>query len=81
MENSFKYVFVETSSWFIGPFNTSLSFSDRRAIAGSMVINSPNYSDGQVDFWGNTPSTFTDWSFVVFSSTDRDMAIVCAEVY
>ncbi|KAF8810531.1 kinase-like protein [Phlegmacium glaucopus] len=80
--NSFKYVFVETtSSWFIGSCHSSLSFSsDGTAIAGSTAMNSPNYSNGQVRFWetatGAATSTFNNWSSVAFSPTDPDMAIV-----
>ncbi|KAF8810516.1 WD40 repeat-like protein [Phlegmacium glaucopus] len=83
MENSFKYVFVQTKpSWFIGSYRSSLSFSsDGTTIAGSLAaMNNPNYSNDQVKFWetatGATTSTFDNWSFVVFSPTDPDMGII-----
>ncbi|KAF8803166.1 hypothetical protein BYT27DRAFT_7196038 [Phlegmacium glaucopus] len=82
MENSFKYVFVETkSSWFIGSSHSSLSFSsDGTTIAGTMAVNSPYCRNGRVYFWetatGAVISLINDWSSVVFSPTNPDMAIV-----
>jgi len=80
MEKSFKHVFVETkNNWSIGLSHHSLSFSsDGTTIAGAMPVNSPNYSNGQVQFWdtatGAATSSFNDWSFVLFSPTDPDIA-------
>ncbi|KAF8810525.1 kinase-like protein [Phlegmacium glaucopus] len=82
MANSFKYVFVETKpSWFIGSSHASLSFSsDGTTIGGSMPENSPNYSNGKVQFWDTATaaptSSFNDCSLVVFSPTDPDMAAI-----
>jgi len=45
-----------------------------------MPVNSPNYSNGQIQFWdtatGAATSSFNDWSFVVFSPTDPDIATI-----
>ncbi|KAF8810899.1 kinase-like protein [Phlegmacium glaucopus] len=81
MENSFRYVFIETKSWFMGPSHSSLSFSsDGTTIAGSMPVNSPNYIKGKVQFWdtatGAPTSSFNDCTFVVFSPTDPDMTAI-----
>ncbi|KAF8802856.1 kinase-like protein [Phlegmacium glaucopus] len=82
MEISSKSVFIEEKpSWFIGSSHYSLSFSsDGTIIAGTMAVNSPNYSNGKVQFWetatGAATSSFDDWSFVVFSPTGPDMAAV-----
>ena len=45
-----------------------------------MPVNSPNYTNGQIQFWdtatGAATSSFNDWSFVVFSPTDPDIATI-----
>jgi len=80
MEKSFKHVFVKTkSNWSIGSSYYSLSFSsDGTTIAGAKAMNSPNYSNGQVQFWdtatGTATSSFRDSSSVLFSPTDPDTA-------
>jgi hypothetical protein len=74
-------IFVETkSSWFIGSSHHYLSFSsDGTTIAGT--TKAPNSPDqGQVQFWetatGATTSSFERSSFVVFSPTDPDIAVL-----
>ena len=45
-----------------------------------MPVNRQNYSNGQVQFWdtatGAATSLFKDWSFVLFSPTDPDIATI-----
>ena len=45
-----------------------------------MARNSPNYSNGKVEFWktatGTVTSSFNDWSFVLFSPTNPHMAVI-----
>jgi len=85
MINSFKYVFVETtSSWFIGSSHHFLSFSsDGTAIAGTKKADMSKGFDSsywldEVQFWetatGAVTSSFTCSSFVVFSPTDPNIA-------
>ena len=85
MINSFKFIFVETtSSWFIGSSHHFLSFSsDGTAIAGTKKGDMSNeferfYWQDEVQFWetatGAATSSFTCSSFVVFSPTDPNIA-------
>ena len=90
MTNFFKYVFVETKfSWSIGSSFHSLSFSlDGTTVAGrtlTKAANSSNYAynqpaEYQVQFWetatGAATSLFKRSSFVVFSPTDPNMAVL-----
>jgi len=77
-----RYDFIETKyNWSIGSSHHSLCFSsDGTTIAGTMAVNSTNCSNGRVQFWdtatGRATSSFSDWSFVVFSPTDPDIAII-----
>ena len=45
-----------------------------------MAMNSPNYSNGKVEFWetdtGAVTSSINDWSFVALSPTDPDVGVV-----
>jgi WD40 repeat protein len=74
--------FVKVSSWSIGSYYTSLSFSlDGTTVAGTLAKKkSKVYPEGKVNFMetatGAVTSTFNDWRFVVFSPTDPDMAAV-----
>jgi WD40 repeat protein len=78
MINSSKYVFVETkSSWSIGSFHHSLSFSsDGTALAGTRKAKV--YMEDRVQFWetvtGAATLSFERSSLVVFSPTDPDIA-------
>ena len=90
MINSFKYIFVETtSSWFIGSSHHFLSFSsDGTAIAGTKKAEKSSneddpfkelfYGQDHVQFWdtatGAATSSFTCSSYVVFSPTDPNIA-------
>ena len=85
MINSFKFIFVETtSSWFIGSSHHFLSFSsDGTAIAGTKKADTSSefdrfYGQDEVQFWetatGAAISSFKCSSFVVFSPTDPNIA-------
>ena len=89
MINSFKYIFVKTTtSWFIGSSHHFLSFSlDGTAIAGTKKAEKRNfgnpfkglfYGQDHVQVWetatGAATSSFTCSSFVVFSPTDPNLA-------
>ena len=90
MINSFKYIFVETtSSWFIGSSHHFLSFSsDGTAIAGTKKADTSSefdrfYGQDEVQFWetatGAAISSFKCSSFVVFSPTDPNIAALVRE--